>query len=146
MLRMTHRAVQPVTKHQVGPHLVELEPPDLIHIHYVGNIEIAHFLAFQTLMDALEVSNNLYVLRDSRQGGIVSQETRQFVALQMPELRVKAIATYGSSFQAKTVFSNMHRARRSISSNEVILGFFDTEEESRAWIQKLRVERDALLS
>lgn len=127
-----------VEARDVGPHRIELEFPDLVHIHYGGDVELAHFLGFNEFMEALPPLIPLYLLRDARAGGLVTPETRKHIATGATPSRFVAIATYGSSFQTKTVFSNMNRAMRTMRPHEVPVEFFDTESEARARIAEHR--------
>ncbi len=137
---MTFVPAHRITTHEVGPHRVDLEFPDVVHIHYVGDVELAHFLGFNDVMRALPPSIPLYLLRDARCGGLVTAEVRQYIANKLEDSRFIAIATYGSSFQTKTVFSNMNRAIRVKRPNEVTVEFFSSENDARAWLELLRHE------
>jgi hypothetical protein len=128
-----------VESHVVGPHRVELEFPDIVHIHYGGDVELAHFFAFNETMLALPPPPlPLYLLRDARNGGFVAAETRAHIANHDTKSRFVAIATYGSSFQTKTVFANMSRAIKVVRQNSIPTEFFDTEDEAREFISMHR--------
>lgn len=129
-----------VEVHIVGPHRVELEWPDIVHIHYGGDVELEHFLAFDEVMLAIPPPTRLLLLRDARGGGVVAQETRRHIASRERDSRLVAIATYGSSFQSKTVFSNMNRAMRTVRQDTVPVAFFETETEARAWLREQKAE------
>lgn len=133
-VRSTHRIIS----HNVGPHVIDLEFPDLVHIHYVGNVELTHFLGFNDAMKALPPETPLYLLRDARLGGLVTADTRQHIANRVDNSRFAAIATYGSSFQTKTVFSNMNRALRRMQPYETPVKFFTSEQDARQWFAELR--------
>lgn len=135
---MTFVPARHIASHEVGPHRVDLEFPDVVHIHYVGDVELAHFLGFYDVMRALPPNIPLYLLRDARCGGLVTAEVRQYIASKLDESRFIAIATYGSSFQTKTIFSNMNRALRVKRPNEVAVEFFSSENDARAWFEHLR--------
>jgi hypothetical protein len=125
----------------VGPHRIDLEFPDIVHIHYCGDVEIGHFLGFDEVILALPPPPQLlYLLRDARQGGLVTAETRAHIAKTNTGTRWVGIVTYGSSFQTRTVFSNMNRALKTVRTSTVPVEFFDTEAEARAWIELLRSE------
>lgn len=119
----------------VGPHRIDLEFPDIVHVHYGGDVELAHFLAFDEAMVALPPPPMpVYLLRDARHGGLVTAETRAHIAHRATQSRFVAIATYGSSFQTKTVFANMNRALKTIKPSAVPVEFFDSEEDARNWL------------
>lgn len=127
-----------IETYSVGPHRVDLEFPDVVHIHYGGDVELPHYLAFHEAMLALPPDPPLYLLRDARHGGLVAPETRKHIATITEKSRFVAIVTYGSSFQTKTVFANMNRALRTMRQNTVVVEFFETETEARAWIDEHR--------
>lgn len=127
-----------VDSHVVGPHRIDLEFPDVVHIHYGGDVELSHYLAFHEAMLVLPPEPPLYLLRDARLGGLVAPETRKHIATITEKSRFVAIVTYGSSFQTKTVFTNMNRALRAMRQNTVVIEFFDTEAEARAFIAQHR--------
>jgi len=134
-----------VESHVVGPHRIDLEFPDLVHVHYGGDIELAHFLAFEETMLALPPPPlPLYLLRDARNGGFVTAETRAHIANPDTQSRFVAIATYGSSFQTKTVFSNMNRAIKVVRPSTIPVEFFETEAEARRWLAEQQKQRNAL--
>lgn len=125
----------------VGPHRIELESPDIVHIHYVGDVEITHFQGFNEVMVFFPPTTPLYLLRNARNGGVVAQETRKHIATTPQQSRFAAIATYGASFQSKTVFSNMNRAIKTTRRADLIpIEFFDTEQQARAWIEQRRAD------
>lgn len=127
----------------VGPHRIDLEFPDFVHIHYGGDVELAHFLAFDEVMLALPPPPMpIYLLRNATHGGLVSPETRAHLALQGTPSRFVAIATYGSSFQTKTVFSNLNRALKTVRPNDVVVDFFETEEAARTWLDLQKTQRN----
>jgi hypothetical protein len=125
----------------VGSHRIDLEFPDVVHIHYGGDVEPAHYLAFQEFITDLLPETPLYFLRDARKGGFVAAETRKHIVANANESKFIAVITYGSSFQTKTVFDNMNRALRTIRGTTVPIEFFDTEAEARAWIDQHREAR-----
>lgn len=127
-----------VESHVVGPHRVDLEFPDVVHVHYGGDVELSHHQAFYQVMRALPPAIPLYLLRDARCGGLVAAETRKHIVANTEPSRFVAIATYGSSFQTKTVFLNMSRALRTMRQNRVPVEFFDTETEARAYLDQHR--------
>ncbi len=129
---------QRVETRDVGPHRIELEFPDVVHIHYGGDVELSHFLTFNEFMEALPPSIPLYLIRDARNGGLVTPETRKHIATTSTNSRFVAILTYGSSFQTKTVFANINRAMRTIRPNVVPVEFFESVAEARAWIAEHR--------
>jgi hypothetical protein len=128
----------------VGPHRLVLEFPDVVHVHYGGDVELAHFLAFDELTLRIPPPTLLYLLRDARHGGLITPETRKHIATNDEGRRFAAVATYGSSFHTKTVFANVTRALRTMRSRGTPVEFFDTESEARAWIAEHRAFRASI--
>ncbi len=131
-MTVLHRSI-PKTL-EVGPHRLEYEAPDIVHIHYDGPVEVAHFKAFDAVVTSIPPPTRVYLLRDARKGGFVGPETRKFIAENVDVNRVAASVTYGSSFQAKTVATMMNMALRRLQHGAPDAVFFDTEDEARAWI------------
>jgi hypothetical protein len=119
---------------QVGPHQVEIELPDIMHIHLNGDVEVEHFRGFYDLIVAFPPPTIIYVLRDARRGGAVSMQARKYIARNANMDQVAAIVNYGSSFHTRTVLSMMSRAFRLINNRMPPAIFFETEVEARAWI------------
>jgi len=135
---MTDVPPEPRRVHQVGPHILKFEPPDVVHIHYNGDVELAHFLAFQELLVTIEDTSRTFLLRDARKGGFVKQEARAYIVRAAKWTKFAALVTYGSSFQSRTVYSLVTTAIHRIRNDDAPAVFFDTEEEARAWISAHR--------
>lgn len=127
--------------HRVGPHILEIEPPDVAHVHYDGDVELEHFKAFDDIISAIPPPIRVYILRDARRGGFITPEARAYAAKKVDVARVAAVVTYGSSFQARTVVAMMNKAVKLINSVNSGAGavFFDSEQQARAWIAEHRV-------
>jgi hypothetical protein len=134
---MPEHRVDPVEIHEVGPHRVEIERPDVFHIHYSGDIDAAHFKAFGELIQTIPAPIPIYLLRDARNGGIHKREAREDAA-RKGEGRLAAIVTYGSSFHGRTLFTMLNKATRILDPRIPIAVFFETEADARAWIAKHR--------
>jgi hypothetical protein len=121
---------------QVGPHQVSIEPPDIVHLHLYGDVEVEHFQVFFQAMDSLAQSTTrtVYILRDATHGGVVTSATRKYIAQKADMTRVAAIVSYGASFHARTVLTMVSRAMRLINDRIPLTGFFETEAEARSWI------------
>jgi hypothetical protein len=123
-----------VEVHQVGPHVLELEKPDIVHIHYDGDVELEHFLVFDELIARFTPPTGVYLLRDRRRGGFVTRATREYVGQKANISHILIAITYGASFQTRTAFQMMSKGAtriRGISNSAV---FVETEEEGRTWI------------
>jgi hypothetical protein len=126
--------------HRIGPHWAQIEPPDILHIHYGGDIEIEHHRLFGVLMDTFPPEVRIYILRDARGGGAETAETRAFIAKHVVASRFGGIVTYGSSFHHNTVLMMMNRIMRRSNADTPKALFFDTEVEARAYIEKTRAQ------
>jgi hypothetical protein len=131
------------TSQIVGPHRIELESPDLVHVHYHGDVELEHFHGFDTVMAVMPMERRLYLLRNAHNGGTLAPETRKHIAsLNVPH-RFAAVATYGASFQSKTVFTNLGRALKTIRPDSTVPSdYFDDENDARSWLDVIRQHLD----
>lgn len=125
-------------RQKVGPHELEIEPPDILHIHYQGDVELEHFKIFDAAVGRFPTTVRVYVLRDARNGGSPSAETRGYIAKNVDVTRIVALVTYGSSFQARTIATMLNKAMRRLHEQTGMSVFFDTEAEARAWIDEHR--------
>lgn len=127
----------------VGPHWLEIEPPDVLHIHYEGDVDVEHFKVFDANVLRFPPQTRVYVLRDARRGGTLSAATRMYVAQHVDVRRIAAMVTYGSSFQSRTVATMLNKAMRRLHSETGVAVFFETEAEARAWIAADRSARSS---
>ncbi|HMY17614.1 MAG TPA: hypothetical protein PKA58_14930 [Polyangium sp.] len=123
---------------KVGPHEVEYEPPDLLHVHYEGDVELEHLKVFDAIVEAIASTSRAYVLRDARRGGTVRPETRAHIARSVDMTKIAGMVTYGSSFHARIVSTMLETAMRRLKDTNVEYVYFDSEMEARAWIVKHR--------
>jgi hypothetical protein len=127
--------------HQVGLHQALIELPDILHIHYQGDVSLEEFKIFDAFVANFPGSGFLYVLRDARRGGETSLETRAYMARAAQIERLRAVVSYGSTFYARMLVDMSSRAIRSIRSlkkRSPETAFFSSEEEARAWIVRDR--------
>lgn len=129
--------LQPYTV-QVGPHRLEYEPPDVVHVHYVGEVELEHFKVVDEALRRIQAPLRAYLLRDGRQGGAMSAETRAYMAKHIDPSTIAATITYGSSFHTRTVMQMLNKAMVLLHDKHTNALFLDTEEEARAWIDEHR--------
>lgn len=129
-------------RQKVGPHELEIELPDILHIHYHGDVELEHFKVFDATVLRMSQPVPVYILRDAREGGNPSPETRSYIAKNVDVSRIIALVTYGSSFQARTITTMLNKAMRRLHEETGVSVFFDTESEARVWINKHRTLRE----
>jgi hypothetical protein len=118
----------------VGPHRVEFEPPDTLHIHYFGDVTLEQFKVFDAMVVSVTPPTRVYLLRDAREGGLVTSEVRSYVAAHVDVTRIASMVTYGSSFQTRIVSTMMAKAVQHLKPESSQAEFFATEGEARAFI------------
>jgi len=123
---------------QVGPHQVEFEPPDILHIHYFGDVTLEQFKVFDSMVLSVPPPTRIYILRDARKGGLVTAEVRAYVATRVDVTRIAGMVTYGSSFQTRTVSTMMAKAVHHLKPESAPAVFFAAENEARAFIAMQR--------
>lgn len=119
---------------RIGPHWAEFEPPDILHIHYGGDVTLEHFKVFDAMVLAVPPPTRVYILRDARKGGLVTPEARAYIATQVDVTRIASMVTYGSSFQTRTVSTMLAKAVQRLKPEAATPQFFETETEARAFI------------
>jgi hypothetical protein len=124
--------------HDIGPHRMEIERPDVVHIHYMGQVTLDHFKLFDELIQRLPSEIRIYLLRDARQGGIATPEARAHMVRAGHLPRLTAVVTYGAAFQARTLVKLTNTAVRTLTRQTPDLAFVDTEGDARAWIAEHR--------
>lgn len=128
-----------VATHEVGPHHLEVERPDIVHIRYHGDVTVEHFQAFDAVIDGMSPpETRIYLLRDGRRGGFALPETRAYMARRARVSRLIAVVTYGTTFLGKTLVTMTNTAIRSLKQEGPDLAFVETEAEARAWIAEHR--------
>ncbi len=130
-----------VQVYEFGPHRCEIEPPDIAHVHYSGDVSIAHVKQIDTLLLNALQADAVYLLRDARSGGIQSGDTRTFMARKPTISRLIAVVTYGASFHARTITTMTRTASLALTHTGPELVFVETEAEARAWIEDDRRRR-----
>lgn len=126
--------------HDVGRHKVLIELPDVLHIHYDGDVNLDDFKVMDDFVANYPGREFIYVLRDARQGGQTSLETRTYMARFARTRRIRAIVTYGASFQGRMLVDMTRRAIHALKNDGPELAFVASEEEARRWIEKSRDE------
>jgi len=127
-----------IASHDVGHHRLEIERPDIVHIHYMGDVNLEQFNTFDEIINNIPAPRELYLLRNAHRGGTTSPETRAKMVQTMHVMRWRAVVTYGASFHAQTVVTLTNKAIRILKEDGPPLAFLDSEEEARAWIAEHR--------
>lgn len=129
-----------IATHEVGRHKVFIELPDVLHIHYDGDVGLDEFKVMDDFVVTFPGPQFIYVLRDGRRGGQTSLEARTYMARHARTQRIRAIVTYGASFQGRMLVDMTRRAIQSLKQEGPELAFVESEDEARQWIMKSRQE------
>lgn len=119
---------------QIGPHRFRFEHPDVLFMYFEGSVDVAHFHEFYALAIKLIPLHPIYIVRDTRGGGLLDAKTRSAVLKTVDPERVAAIISYGSSFQLRVIVTMLLKAMRTFKNAAPQAIFVDSEEEARAWI------------
>lgn len=131
---MTNSRPNLLALREVGPHKVEFEPPDILHIHYFGEVLLEQFKIFDAMVLSVPPPTRVYLLRDARHGGLITPDVRAYIATNVDVTRVACMVTYGSSFQTRTVSTMVSKAVRHLKPDAAPAMFFETENEARAFL------------
>lgn len=124
----------------VGPHLVRVEPPDIVFVRFSGDVLREHFVRFYEAMAEIPLPTPIYLLRDAHHGGFVTRDARKHISQQYGFGRLAAVVTFGASFHAQTVMNMITRATRHLHTGEPETVFFEDEASARGWIDKHRAD------
>lgn len=119
---------------EAGPHRFRFEPPDVLFMYFNGPVEVGHFHEFYSTAMKLSSNGRIYIVRDTRNGGLLGAKTRSAVIKTVDPQRVIAIISYGSSFQLRVIVTMLTKAMRTFKRSAPLAVFVDTEEEARTWI------------
>jgi hypothetical protein len=125
----------------VGPHGVRVEPPDVLHLRFCGDITDEHAQRVLEVLDAIPPGPRLYLLRDARRGGAPSSSARARIARDPRIDRFIAVVSYGSAYQHRVIVTLLEHAMRVLRPKTPRFLFFDTEPEARAFIEADRARR-----
>lgn len=135
---MSLLAGEVIATHEIGLHRASIELPDILHVHYVGDVGLDDFKRLDSLVVQFPGTGRVYVLRDGREGGQTTLETRAYMARAARVDRLRAVVSYGTSFRARTLIDMSNRAIKALRQEGPELAFFETEEEARHWIAQCR--------
>jgi hypothetical protein len=120
--------------YHLGPHRFRFDVPDVLHMHFNGNVEPQHFEQFYATALRLVPDRPMYIMRDTRHGGLLNAQTRARVVKVVDPGRIVAIVSYGASFQQRVIVTMLTKALRAFKRTAPIIAFVDSETEARAWI------------
>jgi len=119
---------------QIGPHKFRFEPPDVLFMYFSGPVEADQFHEFYATAMKLKSEGQIYIVRDTRNGGLLDAKTRAAVIKTVDPKRVAAIISYGSSFQLRVVVTMLTKAMRTFKRSAPQAIFVNSEDEARTWI------------
>lgn len=119
---------------EIGSHRFRFEPPDVLFMYFNGPVHVAQFHEFYSIAIKLIPERRIYIVRDTRAGGLLDAKTRAAVIKTVDPDRVAAIISYGSSFQLRVVVTMLIKAMHAFKRSAPQAIFVDSEEEARAWI------------
>jgi hypothetical protein len=125
-----------INNRQIGPHRVTIELPDVLYLHLAGDVEIDHMKGF--IAAVVEFPADVHILRDARNSRVVTASAREYMLKVMPKGKVVSFISFGAPFHARTIITMMGKAIRLLLHDSPVVGFTNTEEEARAWINKIR--------
>lgn len=118
---------------KIGRHIVHFTDPDLFHIRFIGDVRGSDFGELGEFFR--EAAGKIFLLVDATQMGTVSAEAR--LVKQIPISAGSAV--FGAPFQARVALSILNKVYMMVNKDQAVpLGFFDTEEEARAWLARVR--------
>lgn len=125
---------------RIGLHLVRREPPDLLVLMSVGDIDGEHANAILAEMHELGKSSSaVFILMDVSQLGHILPEARAAATNSKTGLKTEGIAFIGAGFHHRVLVSLIVRASALIRNGSLIpTAFFEAEAEARAWIEERR--------
>lgn len=126
--------------HQVGPHTMGFDPPDILVFRAVGDVTVNHareFIAFTSALSKPE--KGFFYLSDLRKFGNQSMQVTLELRKVPPKL-IRATGVVGRGFRLKVIVDVIVRAAKflKLEHTDVIPAFFETEDEARAWFDELR--------
>lgn len=134
----------PGATQQIGPHVCWFEPPSILHLRIVGNVELPHAQVItDTVMTTAVRIGPLYFLRDARRGGVITRQAREHIMREMKPNSIIATITYGASFHNALLVTMIMRALRALGKPAPLSTFVPDEAAARAWVDNHRATTKA---
>lgn len=132
------------TSHRIGPHTLVVEE-DIAHLSLFGDLDLAQMEALVEILGGIEQRyGRIGVLADVRGLRSVLPEARQRGGAFTKSHFIFATAVYGASPTVRTVIMLISRATELFAGRRSNVGFFKTEAEALAWLQRQPRERRAV--
>lgn len=126
-----------------GPHKLALTDREVVIYRLHGVLDIKEMTAMMEQQAVWQGDRGwILLLIDLRASDGISATALRRAQAQKDNKTPRAVALMGASFAIRAVADVLFRALRSISGGAVNFRFFQTEEESLAWLES---ERDAVI-
>lgn len=118
------------------------EPPDTIHVRYIGHLDGPHMReAAREVTPWLENQTYFFVLIDVSEMLSLSADARRATSESDSGVKLRGIAIVGASFHYRALGTLIARGVALLQRHvDNPLRFFSTEEEARAWLAVRRQE------
>lgn len=127
--------------HRIGPHTLVVEE-DIARMTFVGDIEAVRMEEVLAILDGMEQRHGrIGVLADVSALRSVTAEARKRGGAFTKTHFIFATAIYGANPAVRTVITLLSRATELFSRRRSNVGFFTTEAEALAWLQRQPRER-----
>lgn len=123
----------------IGSHRATIELPDVLHLRVDGDVELDHIKGFLEVVG--EFPGRVHILRDARRSRVVKPAAREYMLKHMPRGKVVSFISYGAPFHGRTMITMLGKAIQLLLRESPVVGFTNTEEDARAWIDKIRADR-----
>jgi hypothetical protein len=123
----------------VGPHRVTVEPPDIVHLVFEGDVAAEHVGAVLDAMErVLSKAGRVFVLQDLSRMRTFTPEARKLIAEDPRAAKVAAIASYNVSFHMRVVLGMLDRVHRLTRGKAPPSAFYASKEDALSWIAEER--------
>jgi hypothetical protein len=128
---------------RIGLHLTRKEPPDILVITTVGDIEEEDVMAMLADMHDLgRGSSPVFILADVSRLSRISAAARTASTTGQPSTGTGALALVGASFQQRVVVTLISKAFALLRKRRMTpMACFQTEAEARIWLDEQRRSR-----
>ena len=125
-------------EHRFGTHIVRFEE-DIGYIQFVGDLTPADLSALLGIVDDIIAQHRRYgAIIDARQMGAVSPATRRFLSEWKGSQYCYGNAVFGQGFALRVSMMMAMRAVQLFTGRSFPVAFFNTETESKSWLQTRR--------
>lgn len=129
---------------RIGSHELWLEPPDIVHVRVVGDVNEAEAIELLTLSDrcAMEREHQFWMVDASQLGHIQPGARRRAASWPLSASHWGTVA-FGVGFAQRLLARMLIGAARLLRGEVETMMLLSTEEEARDWIAQERLRRQA---